>query len=107
MARTALHEDAVLSSPIGLLAKASCRIVSDNYFSGLGVVPAAGRFFVQADAAQGQGEWPAVLRYDFARNTFGSAQQAVGQHMLLNGRAFVVIGVAHQTFPRRCNWICS
>ena len=46
----------------------------------------------------GQGEWPVVLRYDFARNTFGSAQQAVGQHILLNGRAFVVIGVAHRRF---------
>ena len=36
---------------------------------------------MQADERMGQGEWPAVLRYDFARNTFGSAQQAVGQHM--------------------------
>ena len=46
----------------------------------------------------GQDEWPVVLRYDFARNTFGSAQQAVGQHIVLNGRAFVVIGVAHRRF---------
>ena len=55
----------------------------------------------------GQDEWPMVLRYDFARNTFGSAQQAVGQHMILNGRAFVVIGVAHRRFPRRYDRICS
>lgn len=77
--------------------KAFCRLVSSNYFSGLGVTPAAGRLFVEADEQQ-HGEWPAVLRYDFARSTFGSAQQAVGQHMLLNGQAFVVIGVAHRRF---------
>ena len=77
--------------------KAFCRLVSSNYFSGLGVTPAAGRLFVEADEQQ-HGEWPAVLRYDFARNTFGSAQQAVGQHIRLNGEAFVVIGVAHRRF---------
>jgi predicted permease len=80
------------------MTKPSCELVSDNYFNGLGVTPAAGRLFIQADASHQQGEWPAVLRYDFARNTFGSAQQAIGQHMRLNGRPFVVIGVAHRRF---------
>jgi predicted permease len=87
-----------LELPNGVLGKPSCEMVSDNYFSVLGVVPAAGRFFARAEAPQGQGEWPAVLSYDFARDTFGSAQQAVGQHMFLNGRPFVVIGVAHRHF---------
>lgn len=77
---------------------ASCSLVSDNYFSGLGVRPAAGRLFVQSDGRLGQDEWPAVLRYDFARNTFGAAAQAIGQHIVLNGRAFVVIGVANRNF---------
>ena len=72
--------------------------VSDNYFGGLGVAPAAGRLFVQADERMGQDEWPAVLRYDFARKTFGSVRQAVGRHFLLNGRPFVVIGVAQRRF---------
>src|ERR1019366_3528750 len=87
-----------LELPNRAMTKPSCELVSDNYFSGLGVTPAAGRLFIQADASQQQGEWPAVLRFDFARNTFGSAQQAVGQRMLLNGRPFVVIGVAHRRF---------
>ena len=78
--------------------RVSCTPVSDNYFSGLGVIPAAGRLFVQADERMDQDKWPAVLRYDFARNTFGSVQQAVGQHMMLNGRAFEVIGVAPRHF---------
>ena len=95
---TAYVGDAKLELSNRTSVKASCIFVSDNYFSGLGVAPAGGRLFVQADERMGQDEWPVVLRYDFARNTFGSAQQAVGQHMLLNGSAFVVIGVAQRRF---------
>jgi predicted permease len=95
---TAYAQDARLERPNCASIEASCTLVSDNYFSGLGVAPAAGRLFVEADERMGQDEWPVVLRYDFARNTFGTAQQAVGQHILLNGRAFVVIGVAHRRF---------
>ncbi len=78
--------------------EASSRLVSGNSFSGFGVPPAAGRLFVLADERVGQDVWPVVLRYEFARNTFGSAQQAVGQHLLINDRAFLVIGVARQRF---------
>lgn len=95
---TAYAQDATLGLPNRAAIDVSCRLVSDNYFSGLGVTAAAGRMFVQADDRIGQDEWPVVLRYDFARNTFGSAQQAVGTHILLNNRAFVVIGVAHRRF---------
>jgi predicted permease len=95
---TAYAQDGGLELPGRASIKASCALVSDNYFSGLGVAPAVGRLFVQADERMGQDEWPVVLRYDFARSTFGSAQQAVGRHVLVNGRAFVVIGVAHRRF---------
>jgi len=95
---TAYAEDARLELRNHALIEASCAPVSDNYFSGLGVAPAAGRLFLQGDERMGQDEWPAVLRYDFARDTFGSAQHAVGQHFLLNGRAFVAIGVAPRRF---------
>ena len=98
MATAYAAEDATLELPNRASIKATYTPVSDNYFSVLGVAPAAGRLFIQADARQAQGEWPAVLRYDFARDTFGSVGQAVGQHMLLNGRSFVVIGVAHRRF---------
>ncbi len=80
------------------LTTAACELVSDNYFSVLGVAPAAGRLFIEADAAQDQSEWPAVLSFRFAQETFGSAEQAVGRHIRLNGLPFVVIGVAHRRF---------
>jgi predicted permease len=95
---TAYAQGAALELPNRSPVQASCALVSDNYFSGLGVAPAAGRLFVEADERVGQDEWPAVLRYDFARDTFGSADAAVGQHLVLNGRGFVVIGVAHRRF---------
>lgn len=78
--------------------KTRYELVSDNFFGVLGVPAAAGRVFVQADAAQEQSEWPAVVRYDFARDYFGSAQQAVGRHVRLNGIAVYVVGVADQRF---------
>jgi predicted permease len=95
---SAYAQDATLELPNRTPIKAACTLVSDNYFGGLGIAPAVGRLFVQADERMGQSEWPVVLRYDFARNTFGTVQQAVGQHVLLNDRAVVVIGVAHQRF---------
>lgn len=95
---SAFAQTATLDLPNHAPIEAACTLVSDNYFSGLGVAPAAGRMFVPADERMGQGEWPVVLRYDFARNTFGSAQQAVGRRIHLNDRAVVVIGVAHRRF---------
>jgi predicted permease len=87
-----------LELPGAVLGKPYCDLVSDNYFSVLGIPPAAGRLFIRSDASYAEGERPAVLRFDFARDTYGSAQQAIGQHMLLNGRPFVVIGVAQRRF---------
>lgn len=95
---TAYVQNVTLEPPNSMPTIASCRLVSGNYFSGFGVTPAAGRIFADSDDHIGQDEWPAVLRYDFARNTFGSAQQAVGRRILINGRPFVVIGVAHRRF---------
>lgn len=95
---TAYAQDATLDIPGRASLEVSLGPVSDNYFSALGVGTAAGRLFTKADESMGQSEWPAVLRYDFARNTFGGAEQAVGQHVVLNGRAFVVIGVAGRKF---------
>jgi len=98
MMATAYAEDATLELPNRAPIRGSCMLVSDNYFSGLGVVPAAGRLFVQTDERMGQDEWPVVLRHDFARTTFGTAQQALGQHIVINGRAFQVVGVTQQRF---------
>ena len=95
---TAPSDKVTFQVPNRLSSKTPSESVSDNYFSGLGVAPAAGRVFVEADGRLNQGEWPVVLRYAFARNTFGSAAQAVGQHVRINGKSFQIIGVAGRRF---------
>ena len=95
---TAYAREATLEVPGRASIKVSLAPVSDSYFSVLGVAPAAGRLFVQSDERLNQDKWPGVLRYDFARNTFGSAERAIGQQLVLNGKPFVVIGVAHRRF---------
>jgi predicted permease len=74
------------------------QMVSDNFFSVLGLAPAAGRFFLAADDAAGQTEIPVVLRYGFAREKFGAVGSLVGMKAVLNRVPVVVIGVAPARF---------
>ena len=50
MATAYIVEDARLEIPGHVSEKAVVKPVSDNYFSALGVAPASGRLFIQADA---------------------------------------------------------
>ncbi len=52
--------------------------VSGNYFSVLGVAPALGRLFTDADNRVPQGHPLAVLSYDFWQNRFGADPQRAG-----------------------------
>ena len=72
-------------APAGLL-------VSDNYFSVLGVEPAIGRGFVAADEAV------AVLSHRFWQTRFGGDPAIVGRSVLVNGVPVTVIGVAPRRF---------
>ncbi len=71
--------------------------VSGNYFSGLGVPPAAGRLVAPDDDRAGA---PAVtaISYALSRKRFGDPEQAVGQTVLVNNTPFTVVGVAPREF---------
>ncbi len=71
--------------------------VSGDYFSGLGVAPAAGRVIFSDDDRTGA---PAVvvLSYTLARSYFGDAASAAGQPVTINNLPFTVVGVAPQEF---------
>jgi predicted permease len=97
VARTAFDEGIVQQTDSDSRT-AHYQFVSDNYFTGLGVKAAAGRVFGALDARRDQGEWPAVLRYDYARQSFGSAERAVGLHLKINRVPVVVVGVASRRF---------
>ncbi len=71
--------------------------VSGDFFSTLGIRPAAGRLFTSSDDVRGC-SGAAVLSYGFWQSHYGGATNAVGQMLSLDHHAFQVIGVAPPGF---------
>lgn len=71
--------------------------VSGNFFSGLGIVPAAGRLIDEKDSHAG-GSRVAVLSYNYWRTRFDGATTAIGQTIRINDIPFTVAGVAPPEF---------
>ena len=78
-------------------APARGEYVSGEYFSGLGVVPAAGRWLGPDDDRAGA---PPVVMITaaLADRRFGGPGAAVGQTAYVNNTAFAVVGVTPRTF---------
>ncbi len=76
---------------------AQVQYVSEGYFSGLGVSPAAGRLIGAGDDRPGIPP-VAVLSYRYAQKRFGDPARAVGQAILINDAPFTVAGVAAPEF---------
>jgi predicted permease len=73
-------------------------LVTGTYFSSLGGNAALGRTLTPEDD-QAEGAHPVVvLSHRFWQRRFGAAPDIVGQTILLNGRAFTVVGVAEANF---------
>ena len=82
----------------GRVERSSGLLVSDNYFTALGVVPALGRFF-RADEVATPGSAPAVvISYDYWRTRFDGAASAVGRSVRVNGTELAIVGVAPRGF---------
>jgi predicted permease len=74
------------------------RLVSEEYFSVLGVDPAIGRFF-NRDEAKSPGQDPyAVISYDYWQKRFGGNVSVVGTPVKILGATLTVIGVAAPGF---------
>jgi predicted permease len=73
-------------------------IVSENYFSVLGMQPAIGRLFLPDDD-RGAGADPiAVLSYETWQHRFAADARIAGRTIRINGHPFTVIGVAPPGF---------
>jgi putative ABC transport system permease protein len=70
---------------------------SGDYFSVLGVRPAAGRLLAASDDVRGC-SGAAVLGYGFWQSRYAGAQSAIGSFIHLNGFAFPIVGVAQAGF---------
>ena len=69
-------------------------LVSGNYFDVLGVRPAFGRTFRPEEDATPGSHPVVVLGYGLWQRRFGADPRLVGRTLLLNGRAFTVVGIA-------------
>jgi predicted permease len=72
--------------------------VTGNYFSALGVRPAAGRLFLPGEGEQ-QGAAPmVVLGYSYWQQRFGADPGVIGSTVRIDGNSAVVVGVAPRGF---------
>ncbi len=78
--------------------KITARMVSGNYFSTLGVEPAAGRLFSDSDDTAENANPIAVLGYAYWQRKFAGSWSVVGKEIRLNGFPFTVVGVAAEGF---------
>lgn len=73
-------------------------LVSGNYFQVLGLHPALGRLFTQADETAKDANPVAVLSYDYWRSRMAAQRSVIGQPLLINGHPFTIVGVAPPNF---------
>jgi putative ABC transport system permease protein len=71
-------------------------LVSDNYFSTLGIPPALGRTFLPEEY---RGAYPAaMLSFNFWQRRFNADASIVGKTLTLNGTPFTVVGITVRDF---------
>lgn len=73
-------------------------LVSDNYFSALGVNAALGRVIAAADMSAEGGEPVAVISFRLWQSRMGGSPDAIGQSLRVNGQSLTVIGVTPEVF---------
>ena len=73
-------------------------MVSNTYFSVLGVRPALGRFFTPGERETPGTPADVVLSHGFWQRQFGGDSSIVGRSMLVNGTPYTVIGVTPADF---------
>jgi macrolide transport system ATP-binding/permease protein len=86
-----------------LAVEIQANVVSENYFSVLGVRPFIGRFFLpEEDMVPGRNP-VVVLSHPFWQRRFNGDADCIGQPIKLNGVTFTVVGVAPAGF-RGAHW---
>ena len=74
------------------------RLVSGNYFSVLGVDPAAGRLLTTHDDTAENANPVVVLTYGYWHRKFALSPAIIGKEIRLNGYPFTVVGVTQPNF---------
>ncbi len=74
------------------------RLVSGNYFTVLGLEPAAGRLFSDSDDTAENANPVVVLGYQYWQRKFALSPSIIGHEVRLNGSPFTVVGIAPAGF---------
>ncbi len=77
---------------------ASTFMVSENYFSVLGVQPVRGRTFEAEDFAKLAASPPALISENYWQKRFGGDPSVLGKTVRLNGIAFTIVGISPHNF---------
>ena len=87
-----------MTSDDGHIERFDGSLVTGDFFSGLGLRPALGQFFVQpGDVTSATGP-VMVLSYDFWQTRFGGEHSVIGRRVRLNDGSFTIVGVAPKGF---------
>lgn len=73
-------------------------LVTDNYFSTLGLAPLRGRFFTPEEGRPADARPVAVMSYGAWVGKFGGREDVVGRSVRLNKMPFTVVGIAPAHF---------
>jgi predicted permease len=95
MGFTELHNTNVRARKAAFMADGL--MVSENFFSGLGVQPLLGRVFAPGDDAPGTAPG-VVISYAWWEREFALDPGALGQGIDLNGSSFTIVGVLPKDF---------
>jgi len=82
--------------PAGSTERATGLLVSGNYFAGLGLRPALGRFIDENDALERKPV--TVISGGFWRNRLGNKPNVLGSTIEMNGQTLTVIGIVPEGF---------
>ena len=82
----------------GRVERSTGLLVSDNYFTSLGLVPALGRFLRADETAQPGGAPVVVISHDYWQTRYGGRPDALGQTVRVNGTDLAIVGVAPRGF---------
>jgi predicted permease len=73
-------------------------LASGDYFATLGTRAAAGRLITSDDDRESAAVPVAVLGWEYFQRAYSGELRALGQSIVLNGRAFTIVGVAPKQF---------
>jgi macrolide transport system ATP-binding/permease protein len=90
------------AGPLSLVVRGQAEVgqvefVSGGFFSGLGIIPAAGRLIIDSDELAGASQ-VAVLSYNYWHGRFADDQAVIGQTVQINNIPFTIAGVAAPEF---------